>query len=69
MIQIVKELSKKTGGMHMEMKADDGHIRILAELEKNYKILLNGDKGALINAGLSLNSIIGIRVNIHNIIL
>ena len=39
---------------------------ILAELEKYYKILLNGDKGALINEWLSLNSTIGRRVKVQN---
>ena len=39
---------------------------ILSGLDKYYKILLNGDKGALINEWLSLNSTIGNSVLIKN---
>ncbi len=39
---------------------------ILSELEKYYKILLNGNKGALINEWLSLNSTIGRKVMVRN---
>jgi BirA family biotin operon repressor/biotin-[acetyl-CoA-carboxylase] ligase len=40
--------------------------QILAEMEKYYKILLNGNKRALINEWLSLNSTIGKKVKIEN---
>lgn len=40
--------------------------RILAELDRCYKILLNGDKRALINEWLRLNCTIGNKVKIQN---
>jgi BirA family biotin operon repressor/biotin-[acetyl-CoA-carboxylase] ligase len=40
--------------------------QILAEMEKYYKILLNGNKRALINEWLGLNSTIGKKVKIEN---
>lgn len=39
---------------------------ILSELENYYKILLNGDKRALINEWLSLNSTIGKSIRVQN---
>ena len=40
--------------------------QILAELENHYKILLNGNKRALINEWLRLNSTIGSKVRVQN---
>ncbi len=40
--------------------------RILAEMERYYKILLNGNKRALINEWLRLNSTIGNKVKVQN---
>jgi BirA family biotin operon repressor/biotin-[acetyl-CoA-carboxylase] ligase len=40
--------------------------QVLAEMEKHYKILLNGNKRALINEWLSLNCTIGNKVKIQN---
>ncbi len=40
--------------------------QILAELENHYKLLLNGNKSALIKEWLSLNSTIGSKVKVQN---
>ena len=40
--------------------------KILAELERSYKILLKGNKGAIINDWIRLNSTLGSKVIIKN---